>query len=77
LSYLSIAQDLSEGKSSMVEGNMGEFESQINCSNPKENFWLKACVFETTHNLSLVSCLLKDEQRLSLGEFVDGSYCSF
>jgi hypothetical protein len=61
----------------MVEGNMGEFESQINYSNPEENFWLKACVFETTHNLSLVSCLLKDEQRLSLGEFVDGSYCSF
>jgi hypothetical protein len=61
----------------MVEGNMGEFESQINYSNPEENFWLKACVFETTHNLSLVSCLLKDEQRLSLGEFVDGSNCSF
>jgi hypothetical protein len=61
----------------MVEGNMGEFESQINYSNSEENFWLKACVFETTHNLSLVSCLLKDEQRLSLGEFVDGSYCSF
>jgi hypothetical protein len=33
---------------------MGEFESQINCSNPKENFWLKACVFEITHNLSLL-----------------------
>jgi hypothetical protein len=77
LFYLSIAQDLSEGKSSMAEGNMGEFGRQINCSNPEENFWLKACVFETTHNLSLVSCLLRDKQRLSLEEFVDGSYCSF
>jgi hypothetical protein len=74
---LSIAQDLSEGKSSMVEGNMDEFESQINCSNLEENFWLKACVFETTHNLSLVSYLLRDKQRLSLEKFVDGSYCSF
>jgi hypothetical protein len=61
----------------MVEGNMGEFESQMNYSNPKEIFWLKACVFETIHNLSLVSCLLRDKQRLNLGEFVDGSYCSF
>jgi hypothetical protein len=77
LFYLSIAQYLSEGKSSMVAGNMGEFESQINCSNLEENFWLKACLFETTHNLSLVSCLLRDEQRLSLGEFVDGSHYSF
>jgi hypothetical protein len=54
----------------MVEGNMGEFESQIKCSNLEENFWLKACVFETTHNLSLVSCLLRDEQRLSLGSLL-------
>jgi hypothetical protein len=58
----------------MIEGNMGEFESWIIYPNPEENFWLKACVFETTHNLSQVSCLLSDEQRLNLGEFVDGSY---
>jgi hypothetical protein len=51
---LSIAQDLSEDKSSMVEGNMGEFESQINYTNLEDNFWLKACVFEITHDLSLV-----------------------
>jgi hypothetical protein len=38
----------------MIEDNMGEFESQINYSNPVENFWLKACVFEATHDLSLV-----------------------
>jgi hypothetical protein len=61
----------------MVEGNMGEFESQINCSHLEENFWLKACVFETTHNLSLVSYLHRDKQWLSLREFVDGSYYLF
>jgi hypothetical protein len=38
----------------MVEGSMGEFEIQINCTIPEENFWLKTCVFEITHNLSLV-----------------------
>jgi hypothetical protein len=38
----------------MTKGNMGEFESQINYSNLVENFWLKACVFEATHDLSLV-----------------------
>jgi hypothetical protein len=54
LFYLSIAQNLSEGKSSMIEGNMSKFESQINYYNPAENFWLKACVFEATLDLSLV-----------------------
>jgi hypothetical protein len=56
---LSIAQDLSEGKSSIVEGNMGEFESQINYPNLEENFWLKACVFDITHDLSLVELFVQ------------------
>jgi hypothetical protein len=64
---LSIAQDLSEGKSSMVEGNTSEFESQINYSNLEENFWLKACVFEITHDLSLVELFAQGRANVKLG----------
>ena len=48
-------------------------------SNPKDNFCLKACVLlrseniDATPNPLLSLALLRDEQRLSLGEFVDGS----
>ena len=43
-----------------------------------EEFYVKACVpvrkenIEATPDLSEFSCLLRDEQRVSLGEFVDG-----
>ena len=49
-------------------------------SNPKENFCLNACVLLRSENIDatpdplLGLALLGDEQRLSLGEFVDGSY---
>ena len=67
----------------MVEGNMGKFDSQNSCSNPEENSCLNACVLLRSYNniftnlktpdplLSLA--LLRDEQRLSLVEFVDSS----
>ena len=64
--------------SPMVKGNMSKFEGQ-NCSNPKENSCLKACVLlrresiDTTPNPLLSLALLRDEQRLSVGELVDGS----
>ena len=43
-----------------------------------EEFYAKACVpvrkenIEATPDPSEFSCLLRDEQRVSLGEFVDG-----
>ena len=64
----------------MVEGNIGKFESQINFFYPEENFWLNTCVLlrsktiDATPNPLLSSALLRDEQRLSLGEFINGSY---
>jgi hypothetical protein len=48
--------------------------------NPEENSLLNACVLLRSENIastpdSLLSlALLRDEQRLSLREFVDGSY---
>ena len=48
-------------------------------SNPEENSCLNACVLLRRENIVetpdplLSSALLRDEQRLSLGEFVDGS----
>ena len=70
--------------SPMVEGNMSKFESQISCSNPEENSCLNACVLlkscfnvfknPKTPDLLLSLALLRDEQRSSLGEFVDSSY---
>ena len=47
-------------------------------SNPKENFLLNTCVLlrseniDATHDPLLTLALLRDEQRLSLGELVDG-----
>jgi hypothetical protein len=38
----------------MIDGNMGEFESQINYYNLVENSWLEACVFETTYDIALI-----------------------
>jgi hypothetical protein len=60
----------------MVKGNMGKFEVRIVRSNPEESFF-NACVLLrcesiiTTPNPSLSLSLLRDEQRVSLGEFVD------
>jgi hypothetical protein len=63
----------------MVEGNMGKFKIRSVYSNPEENSCLNACVFLRSENIEATTdpllslALLKDEQRLSLGEFVDGS----
>ena len=61
----------------MVEGKMGKFEVKIVYSNPKENSCLNACVLlrresiAATPNPSPSLSLLRDEQRVSLGEIVD------
>jgi hypothetical protein len=62
----------------MVEGNMGKFESQISYSNPEENFRLNVCVLLRRESIVATPdplpslALLRYEQRLSLGELVDG-----
>ena len=49
-------------------------------SNPEENSWLNACVLLRSDNIDVTPdpllslTLLRDKQKLSLGEFVDGSY---
>ena len=49
-------------------------------SNPEENFCLNACVLLRSENIVatpdplLSLSLLRDEQRLILGEFVDSNY---
>jgi hypothetical protein len=64
--------------SPMVESNMSKFEIRIIHSTPEESFCLNACVLLrhesiiATPDPSLSLSLLKDEQRVSLGEFVDG-----
>ena len=64
----------------MVEGNMGKFEVRSVYSNPEENSCLNTCVLLRSENIiatpeSLLGLALpRDEQRLSLGKFVDGSY---
>jgi hypothetical protein len=64
--------------SPMVEGNMGEFFIIIVHSNPEESSCLNACVpirresIVATPNPSLSLSLLRDEQKVNLGEFVDG-----
>jgi hypothetical protein len=63
--------------SPMVEGNMSKFEIIIVNSTPEESFCLNACVLlrrestVATLDPSLSLSLLRDEQRVSLGEFVD------
>jgi hypothetical protein len=62
----------------MVKGNMSKFEVRIVCSNLEESSYLNACVLlrhesiVATLDPSLSLSLLRDEQRVSLGEFVDG-----
>jgi hypothetical protein len=64
--------------SPMVEGNMSEFFIKIVHSNPEESSCLNACVpvrrerIVATPNPSPSLSLLRDEQKVSLGEFVDG-----
>jgi hypothetical protein len=62
----------------MVKGNMGKFEVRIVRSNPEESSYLNACVLLRCESIiatldpSLSLSLLRDEQRVSMGEFVDG-----
>ena len=64
--------------SPMVEGNTGKFEVRIVHSNPEESSCLNTCVLlrhesiVATPDPLLSLALLRDEQRVSLGEFVDG-----
>jgi hypothetical protein len=64
--------------SPMIEGNMSKFFIRIIHSNPKENYCLNVCVpirresIVATPDPSLSQSLLRDEQKVSLGEFVDG-----
>jgi hypothetical protein len=64
--------------SPMVEGNMNEFLIRIFHSNPEESSRLNACVpvrcesIVATPDPSLSPSLLRDEQKVSSGEFVDG-----
>jgi hypothetical protein len=60
----------------MVEGNMSKFEIRI-VHSTLESFGLNACVLlrresiVATPDPSLSLSLLREEQRVSLGEFVD------
>jgi hypothetical protein len=61
-----------------VEGNMSKFFIKIIRSNPEENSCLNACVLVrhksivATPDPSMRLSLLRDEQKVSLGEFVNG-----
>ena len=60
----------------MVEGNMGKFEVRLVYSNLEENSCLNACVLLRSENIEATPdplpslALLRDEQRLSLGELL-------
>jgi hypothetical protein len=62
----------------MVKDNMGKFEVRIVRSKPEKSSYLNACVLlrresiVATLDSSLSLSLLRDEQRVSLGEFIDG-----
>jgi hypothetical protein len=64
--------------SPMVKGNMGKFEVRIVHSNPEKSSCLNAYVLLRCESIvetpdpSLSLSLLRHEQRVSLGEFVDG-----
>ena len=67
----------------MVEGNMGKFESQISLFSSKGQFLIeRLCTFKVwnivaTSDPLLSLALLRDWQRLSLGEIVDGHYINY
>jgi len=62
----------------MVKGNMGESWVRIVHSNPEKSPCLNACVLVrhesivATPDPSLSLSLLRDEQKVCFGEFVDG-----
>jgi hypothetical protein len=62
----------------IVEGNMSKFEVRIVHSNPEESSCLNACVLLRRESIvatldpSLSLSLLRDEQKVSLREFIDG-----
>ena len=62
----------------MVEGNMGKLKVKSNYSNLEENSCLNACVLLRSENIVATPnplpslALLRDWQRVSLGELVDG-----
>jgi hypothetical protein len=62
----------------MEEGNMSEFFIRIVHSNPEESSCLNACVpvrhesIVATPDPLLSLSLLRDEQNVCLGEFIDG-----
>jgi hypothetical protein len=64
--------------SPIMEGNMSKFFIKIVHSNPTESSYFNACVpvrcesIVATPDASLSLSLLRDEQKVSLGEFVDG-----
>jgi hypothetical protein len=64
--------------SPMVEGNMSKFFIRIIHSNPEENSCLNACVHVRRESIvatldpSLSLSLLRDKQKVSLGELVHG-----
>ena len=64
--------------SPMVKGKVSKFQVLIVYSNSEMRSYLKACVpsifkdIATTSDPSLSLALLRDEQEVSLGEFVDG-----
>jgi hypothetical protein len=64
-------------RSPMVEGNMGKFEVRLVYSNLEKNFWLNAYVLLRSESIVLTPSpllslpLLRDEQRLCVGELVD------
>jgi hypothetical protein len=69
--------------SPMVKGNMSGFEIRIVCSNLEESSCLNACVLlrhesiVATPDPSLSLSLLRDEQRVSLGELLTVDKCQF
>jgi hypothetical protein len=69
--------------SSIVEGNMSKFIIKIVYSNLEENSCLNACVLLThesvvaTPDPSLSLSLLRDEQKVSLGELLMVDKCHF
>jgi hypothetical protein len=69
--------------SSIVEGNMSKFIIRIVHSNPEENSYLNACALLrhesiiATPDPSLSLSLLRDEQKVSLGELLTVDKCHF
>jgi hypothetical protein len=69
--------------SPMVEGNMSKSIIRIIHSNPKETSCLNACVLlrresiVATPDPSLSLSLLRDEQKVSLGELLTVDKCHF